>query len=81
MEANGRGASSPTSSPKIAVERAVSDGLEDVVGADFFVAAEIGEGAGDFQDAVVGTGGEIHAIHGGFKKVAGFVCQGGVLFE
>jgi hypothetical protein len=37
------------------VQAAVLDGLGDVVGGDVFSAFQVGNGAGDFEDAGVGT--------------------------
>ena len=42
--------------PVSAVERAVLDGFGDVFGFDVGGVFDIGDGAGDFQDAVVGAG-------------------------
>ena len=39
-----------------AVEVAVGDGFHDVVALDAGALLEVGDGAGDFQDAVVGAG-------------------------
>ena len=38
------------------------------------LAAEVGDGAGDFEDAVVGSRAHVHALHG----VAQFLEAGGV---
>ena len=46
--------------------------VEDVGGA-----FEVGDGAGDFEDAVVGAGRHVHALHG----VAKFLQAGGVGFS
>jgi len=43
------------SRPQLAVEGAVLNGFGDVVAGDFFGAGQVGDGAGDFQDAVVGA--------------------------
>ena len=43
-----------------AVEVAVADGFHDVVLADLDAAFEVGDGAGDFQDAVVGSRAHVH---------------------
>ena len=50
-----------------AVEVAVGDGFHDVVGEDVSAAFEVGDGAGDFEDAVVGSCGHVHAVHGVFQ--------------
>ena len=52
-----------------AVEVAVGDSFhdvvgEDVVGEDLVAAFEVGDGAGDFEDAVVGACRHVHAFHG-----------------
>jgi hypothetical protein len=39
----------------VPVEVAVGDGFHDVVGEDVGAAFEVGDGAGDFEDAVVGA--------------------------
>ena len=43
-----------------AVEIAVADGFHDVALADGDAAFEVGDGAGDFQDAVVGPRAHVH---------------------
>ena len=40
------------------------DGLGDVLGANVGGAADIGDGASDFEDAIVGARGETHAADG-----------------
>ena len=57
-----------------AVEVAVGDGFHDVVVEDVGGAFEVGDGAGDFEDAVVGPRAHVHALHG----VAKFFQAGGV---
>src|ERR1035441_5134613 len=62
------------SSPVIAVEAAVLDGFGEVFGGDGGGFIEIGDGAGDFEDAVMGAGGEAHAADGHFEgALAGIV--------
>ena len=46
-----------------AVEVAVGDGFHDVVVEDVGGAFEVGDGAGDFEDAVVGSRAHVHAFH------------------
>ena len=58
------------------VEVAVGDGFHDVVVEDVGAGLEVGDGAGDFEDAVVGAGAHVHAFHG----VAKFFQAGGVGF-
>jgi hypothetical protein len=43
------------------IQRAVLNGFADVIGCDGFHAGEVGDGAGDFQDAVVGARTEVYA--------------------
>ena len=57
-----------------AVEVAVGDGFHDVVVEDVGAGFEVGDGAGDFEDAVVGAGAHVHAFHG----VAKFLQASGV---
>ena len=57
-----------------AVEVAVGDGFHDVVVEDVGGAFEVGDGAGDFEDAVVGSRAHVHALHGVFQ----FLEAGGV---
>ena len=47
------------SDPQLAVERTVLNRFGDVVGMDGFSAVKVGNGAGDFQDSIVGAGTEI----------------------
>ena len=52
------------------VQGVVLDGFEDVVGGDVIQRGEVGQGAGDFEDAVVGAGAEVEVGHGlGIRRV------------
>jgi len=42
----------------VSVEAPVLDGFEQVRGVDLLAAGQIGDGAGDLEDAVIGPGGE-----------------------
>ena len=42
---------------------------------DVFAAIEVGYGAGDFKDSVVGSGREAEAVHGIFQDVAARFVQ------
>ena len=57
-----------------AVEVAVGDGFHDVVVEDVGGAFEVGDGAGDLEDAVVGPCGHVHPFHSVFQ----FFQAGGV---
>jgi hypothetical protein len=50
------------SDPELPVERPVLERLADVLGLDAFRAREVGDHAGDFQDAVVGAGAGLEAL-------------------
>ena len=67
--------------PEIPIHGAEVDGFEWVVGGDLVVVGEVGEGAGDFEDSIVGPGGEVHLVHGVFEQVAAVVVEGGVGFH
>ena len=53
-----------------AVEAPILNRFEQVVAFDFVDAGEIGDGAGDFQDAIVGAGGERELLHGLLQEIA-----------
>ena len=55
--------------PVASIKVAIPDGLGDVHGLDLFAAGEVGDGAGYFEDAAVGTGGELQAFHGHAEHV------------
>src|SRR5690348_5134566 len=63
------------SPPQLAVEGAELDGLRDVVRGNLFAAAQVGDGAGNFQDAVVGAGAEVVFRHGQLQQLAGRLIQ------
>ena len=50
--------------PILAVERAVLDGFADVLRTDDFALIEVGDGACDLHDAVIGAGGHAELIKG-----------------
>ena len=64
-----------------AVEVAVADGFHDVVLADGDAAFEVGDGAGYFEDAVVGAGAHVHAGHGVFQFLEAGVVGFGVFVQ
>jgi len=59
----------PLSREQIPVQRAILDRFQDVLPADTLAAAEVGEGAGDFEDPIVGAGGKIELLHRVFEAV------------
>src|SRR3982074_2060014 len=51
-----------------AVERPVLDGFGELDRADLFAVREVGQGAGDLEDAVEGAGGEAELLEGGIEQ-------------
>ena len=51
------------------------DGFEDVVGENFVRASEVGDGAGDFLDTVIGAGGEPKALGALVEKLRDFIGE------
>ena len=66
------------SGPVAAVQSAVLDGFGDVLDGDIRFGGEVGDGAGDFEDAVVGAGAEALLLHGALEQAFGV---GGELAE
>src|SRR3954465_6110247 len=58
---------------------AVLQGFRDVGGADLVCACEVGDGSGEFDDAVMGAGGEVHLAGGGAHQLLTCRIQGTVL--
>jgi hypothetical protein len=52
------------------------DGFGDVFGGDVGGLGEVGDGAGDFEDAVMGAGGEAHAADGQLQGAFAGVVEG-----
>ena len=50
--------------PRLSIQTSVADGFGDVVALDILLTGEVGDGAGDLDDAFVGSGGEIEVGHG-----------------
>ena len=64
----------------LSVESPVADGFGDVVGADVVGVFEVGDGAGDFADFVVGAGAEGELAHRVFEHLfAGLVQPAEIL--
>src|SRR5271156_5027160 len=61
--------------PVTAVERAVLDRFGDVGNGQLCLAFEVGDGAGDLQDAIVGAGTEALLLHGAFEKLLGIGAE------
>lgn len=69
------------SGPVFPVEVPVADGFSEVVGAYLFTAFQVGDGAGHFQYAVVGTGREVEAFHGIFQQCQSLCVGAGVAVQ
>ena len=55
---------------QVPIQAAVLDGLEEVGRFDAIGSRKVGDGAGDFENAVVGTGGERELLHRLLEEVA-----------
>lgn len=66
---------------QLPVQRAVLDRLQHIVRADVLRATEIGQGAGDLEDTVVGAGGEVHLAHGMLHVAVAHVVELAVLLH
>lgn len=64
------------SAPVTAVEAAVLDGLGEVFGEDAGGVIEIGDGAGDFEETIVGAGAEAHFLHRQLERPLPGVIEG-----
>ena len=67
--------------PVLPVERTVLDGFRHVVGGDIARARQVGDGAGDLQNAVVGPGAQVQVGHGGLEQPLRRVVQHTVLVD
>ena len=52
--------------PPFTIQIPIPNGFCQMRSLDVLTTFKVGNGAGDFQDAVVGTGGEVEACHGSF---------------
>lgn len=66
---------------QISIEHAVADGFVDVVGLDGFGVCQVGDGAGDAEDFVVGAGRKAVLRDGVAEHVAFRVAEGAELAE
>ena len=64
--------------PVSAVQVTIAHGLGDVVLLDLGCAFKVGYGAGHLEDAAVGAGREVQALHGGVEEAGGGGIQGAV---
>jgi hypothetical protein len=61
------------------VQRTILDRFANVFALDAVAAGEVGDGSCDFEDAVVGAGGEVHLFHGVFEVANTDGIEGAVL--
>ena len=62
-------------SPFTILHAPVLDGLAHMGGGNLLRTFQIGNGAGDFDYAVVGAGGKAEAVHGLVQQVAGVIIK------
>ncbi len=67
--------------PKDAVQGAVLDRFADMFGENVFGVGEVGDGAGDFEDAIVGACAEVEFRHRHFHHAFGGFVQGAMVFQ
>ena len=67
--------------PRLSVEAAVTYGFGDVLTLYAVAAGEVGDGAGDLDDALVGTGGEVEVGHGALQHLIARSVQLGILVQ
>ena len=65
--------------PRLSVEASVAHCFGDVVTFDVLTAGEVGDGAGDLDDALVGSGGEVEVGHGTLQHFVAWCVELGVL--
>ena len=68
MRSGPKGEGRTKSHPEAAVQGAVLDGLCDVLDRDGWGGFEVGDSAGDLEDAVVGAGAEALLLHGALEE-------------
>ena len=56
------------SNPQLTVERAILNGFREMLRLDDLLLRKVSDGAGDFDDLVVGAGGEVEIVQGRFQE-------------
>ena len=64
-----------------AVQAAVGNGFGQVGLLNIFTPGDIGDGAGKFENAVIGAGGELKLVHGFFQQHPLFIIQAAVYIQ
>jgi hypothetical protein len=67
--------------PKIAIQGAILDRLQDMRGLNVLSRGEIGDGARDLEDAIVGSGAQIELFHGEVQEFFAFRVQFAMCFQ
>ena len=49
--------------PKLAIKRAELDGFGNVIACDLVGVCKVGDGASDFEDAIVSASAQVHVVH------------------
>lgn len=63
------------STEELSVQRAKLDGFENIVGTDLHRTCQVCKCPGDFQDPVMGAGGEVHFLHRAFEIASAFRAE------
>ncbi len=67
--------------PVVPVQAAVLHRFRQVLGGDALLAVQVGDGAGDFEDAVVGAGAQAQPADGHFQRALAGLVEGAELAE
>ena len=81
FKALGRRTFRANSDPESAIQGAVLDGFANVVGGYGFAACEVGDGAGNFQDTIIGSRAKVEILHGVAEHFEGGVVDGTEFFD
>ncbi len=65
--------------PRLSIQTSVAHCFSDVVALDVLTAGEVGDGAGDLDDALVSSGGEVEVGHGTLQHLIAGCVELGVL--
>ena len=67
--------------PTIPIEVAITDGFSNMIRFDGFGTFKVSDGAGNTEDAVVGTSGKVELVHGSTKTGEGSIIEDDVLLK
>ena len=71
----------PSKFAPVSVQTPVLNRLGNMIDLNIFFFSQIGDGAGDFQNSVVGAGGQTEFVYGRFKKIAGHIVDLAMFFN